>query len=64
VDPLAGRLAQFGDAWRFDANLDVERFLALHEVFGADLAADRRFRTALGRAYERVAAWPAQPLSA
>lgn len=64
VDPLGGRLAQFGDAWCFDAELDVERFLSLHEVFGADLPADTRFRAALERAYQRVAAWPAQSLNA
>ena len=64
VDPLAERLAQFGDAWRYDANVDVERFLSLREVFGEDLPADTRFRAALERAYARVAAWPAQPLSA
>jgi fructuronate reductase len=64
VDPLAGRLAQFGDAWCFDASRDVERFLSLHEVFGEDLPASARFRAALERAYARVAAWPAQPLSA
>ena len=64
VDPLAGRLAQFGAAWHHDATLDVDRFLSLHEVFGVDLPADPRFRAALERAYARVAAWPAQPLSA
>ena len=64
VDPLAARLAQLGRDWGFDAQADVERLLQLRDTFGDDLPADPRFRAALERAYQRVADFPAQPLSA
>jgi fructuronate reductase len=55
VDPLADELAALGAACTDDAPADVGRFLALAQVFPADLAEDPHFRQALEAAYARLA---------
>lgn len=50
VDPLAETLAAIGRATTGEATHDVAAFLAMDSVFGV-LAADKRFREVLARAY-------------
>jgi fructuronate reductase len=56
VDPLAERLFEIGRACRNRASLDLPAFLALDSVFTPALVANETFRTALGRAYDGLAA--------
>ena len=56
VDPLATQLLQIGAACQNRAATDVPAFLALASVFPHALAADERFRAALGRAYDMLSA--------
>jgi fructuronate reductase len=56
VDPLADRLYDIGRACQNRAALDLPAFLALDSVFPPALAQNERFRNALGRAYDGLAA--------
>jgi len=62
VDPLAEPLAAIAAACD-GGESDVPRFLALEAIFPTDLAADRRFRTAIAQAYARLASDPAAALA-
>jgi fructuronate reductase len=50
-DPLNDKLTEIGKACTGEAQADVPRFLALREVFPADLAENGKFRQALMAAY-------------
>ena len=56
VDPLAGQLLDIGHACQNRAYTDVPAFLTLDSVFSRSLASDERFRSALSRAYDELAA--------
>jgi fructuronate reductase len=53
VDPLAAQLSAIGSACVGDSNADVDRFLAMRQVFPADLAALEGFRASIVSAYWR-----------
>jgi fructuronate reductase len=53
-DPLAARLAAAAASTTGDAGADVNRFLALADVFPRDLASDSRFAGALAKAYAQL----------
>jgi fructuronate reductase len=55
VDPLADELAALGASCSDEAAADVERFLALRQVFPAAVAENTRFRAAMENAYGRLA---------
>jgi len=54
VDPLAGPLFDAASGCNGDAAHDVARFLALEQVFGADLPRDARFVATLRAAYRTL----------
>jgi len=52
-DPLSPQLVAIGQASTGEARADLPRFLALKDVFPAALAAELKFREAVGAAYEK-----------
>jgi len=56
ADPIAEKLAEIGKACTGSAAADVSKFLALREVFPAELSANPEFRAALTTAYENFEA--------
>ncbi len=56
IDPLAERLFEIGRTCQNRAGYDVPAFLGLTNVFSPNLVQDSRFRDALGRAYDELAA--------
>lgn len=56
ADPIAEKLAGVGKACTGSAAADVAKFLALGEVFPAELAANSEFKAALTKAYENFEA--------
>ena len=56
VDPLASTLFEIGRSCQNWAASDLPLFLGLETVFPADLAANRTFSSAVGRAYDGLAA--------
>ena len=55
-DPLNDTLTEIGKACTGNAAVDVPKFLALREVFAADLAENPQFRAAILAAYENFEA--------
>jgi fructuronate reductase len=56
VDPLAKRLFEIGKSCQNRASADLPMFLALGEVFPPSLVGNEIFTSALGRAYDGLAA--------
>jgi fructuronate reductase len=55
-DPIGSKLSAIGRSCAGEAAVDVPKFLALREVFPADLADNVRFKTAVLAAYENFEA--------